>query len=108
VGHLHPAPATGLLWAFCPSPISDLDSGTTSISGVSLMVVVGRAPASAAWVIVNQPDGLTTKVWPVTVGGQKLFAFQPTGPACPESVCPNPLSWTAYDNSGHVVRWPAG
>jgi hypothetical protein len=25
---------------------------------------------------VNQPDDTTTKVWPVTVGGQKLFAFQ--------------------------------
>jgi hypothetical protein len=95
------APATGLAWAFCPSPISDLDSGTTSISGVSLVVVVGRAPASAAWVIVNQPDGLTTKVWPATVGGQKLFAFQLL-------IGPNPLRWTAYDNSGHVVRWPAG
>jgi hypothetical protein len=35
------------------------------------------------------------------VGGQKLFAVQVlTGP--------NPLSWTAYDGSGHVVRWPAG
>jgi hypothetical protein len=50
---------------------------------------------------VSQPNGTTTKIWPVTVGGQKLFAFQPqTGP--------KPLSWTAYDNSGHVVRWPAG
>ena len=71
------------------------------MTGDGLSVAAGHAPASAAWVIVNQPDGTTTKVWPVTVGGQKLFAFQlRTGP--------NPLSWTAYDNSGHVVRWPAG
>jgi hypothetical protein len=35
------------------------------------------------------------------VGGQKLFAFQ-------LFIGPYPLSWTAYDNSGHVVRWPAG
>jgi len=61
----------------------------------------GHAPASAAWVIVNQPDGTTTKVWPVTVGGQKLFAFQLlTGP--------DGLSSTAYDNSGHVVASSAG
>jgi hypothetical protein len=67
----------------------------------SLSMAGGHAPASAAWVIVSQPNGTTTKIWPVTVGGQKLFAFQPqTGP--------KPPSWTAYDNSGHVVRWPAG
>jgi hypothetical protein len=95
------APATGLPWAFCPPAISDLDSGTTSIPGDSLVVAAGHAPASAAWVIVNQPDGTTTKAWPVTVGGQKLFAFQ-------LFIGPYPLSWTAYDNSGHVVRWPAG
>ena len=97
------APATGTASAYCAPTISDLNSGTTSISGVSLVVAAGHVPASAAWVIVNQPDGLTTKVWPVTVGGQKLFAFQLLfGPN------PNPLSWTAYDSSGHVVRWPAG
>jgi hypothetical protein len=67
-------------------------------------VAAGHAPPSTAWVIVNQPDGSTTKVFPVTVGGQKLFAFLPeTGPNPVR-----PLSWTAYDNSGHVVRWPAG
>ena len=66
--------------------------------GVS--VAAGRAPASTAWVIVNQPppgtDGTTTKVWPVTVGGQKLFAFLP-------QIGPNPVSWTDYDSSGAVV-----
>ena len=103
------APATRLPWAFCPPAISDLNSGITSLPGDRLVVAAGHAPASAAWVIVNQPDGTTTKAWPVTVGGQKLFAFQlPTGPACPGPGCPDPLSWTAYDNSGHVVRWPAG
>ena len=66
------------------------------------MVVVGRAPASAAWVIVNQPDGTTTKVWPVTVGGQKLFAVAVEGGS------PNQLSWTDYDSSGAVVGSYAG
>jgi hypothetical protein len=67
----------------------------------SLSMAGGHAPTSAAWVIVSQPNGTTTKIWPVTVGGQKLFAFQ-------SQTGPKPLSWTAYDNSGHVVRRPAG
>jgi len=85
----------------CAPTTSGLDSGYLTFTGEALSVAEGHAPASAAWVIVNQPDGTTTKVWPVTVDGQKLFAVQlQTGP--------KPLSWTAYDNSGHVVRWPAG
>jgi hypothetical protein len=114
-GICYQVPATGLTWAYCtPTTALDpnsgpLNSATLSMTGDGLAVAAGHAPASAAWVIVNQPDGTTTKVWPVTVGGQKLFAFQlPTGPACPGPGCPDPLSWTAYDNSGHVVRWPAG
>ena len=97
------APATGFTSAFCVPATSllDLNSGDWTTTGDGLSVAWVHAPTSAAWVIVNQPDGTTTKVWPVTVGGQKLFAFQPlTGP--------KPLRWTAYDNSGHVVRWPAG
>ena len=108
-GICYQVPATGLTWAYCPPATSDLyrNSGTRSFTGAGLAVAAGHAPASAAWVIVNQPDGTTAKVWPVTVGGQKLFAFQlPTGPACPGLGCPNELSWTAYDNSGHVVRRP--
>jgi hypothetical protein len=96
------APATGITSAYCVPAAADLDmnSGATSMTGDGLTVAAGHAPPSTAWVIVNQPYGTTTKVWPVTVGSQKLFAVQVlTGP--------NPLSWTAYDNSGHVVRWPA-
>jgi hypothetical protein len=114
-GICYEVPATGFTWAYCtPTTALDpnsgpLNSATLSMTGDGLAVAAGHAPTSAAWVIVNQPDGTTTKVWPVTVGGQKLFAFQlPTGPACPGPGCPDPLSWTAYDNSGHVVRWPAG
>ena len=96
--------AVGIPVVFCPLTPSDLDSGGlwgSTERSPSLSVAGGHAPASAAWVIVSQPNGTTTKIWPVTVGGQKLFAFQPqTGP--------NPPSWRAYDNSGHVVRWPTG
>ena len=65
-------------------------------------VAAGFAPASAAWVIVNQPDGATTKVWPVTVGGQKLFAVAVEGGS------PNQLSWTDYDSTGAVVGSMSG
>ena len=67
------------------------------LTGKPVSVAAGFAPASAAWVIVNQPDGTTTKVWPVTVGGQKLFAVAVEGGS------PNQLSWKDYDSSGAVV-----
>jgi hypothetical protein len=72
-----------------------VDSATTLTSG-ELSVTAGGAPASTTLVIVYEPDGTSTTVRPVTVGGQKLFAFQlRTGP--------NRLSWTDYDSSGAVV-----
>jgi hypothetical protein len=81
--------------------LSDLDSGYLSITGGTLSVPAGRAPASTAWVVVNQPDGTSTIVWPVTLGGQKLFAFQlRTGP--------NRLRWTDHDTSGAVVGSMSG
>jgi RNA polymerase sigma-70 factor (sigma-E family) len=61
-----------------------------------------KSQASAAWVMVNQPDGTTTKVWPVTVGGQKLFAVAVEGGS------PNQLTWTDYDSSGAVVGSMSG
>lgn len=102
-GICFPFPATGLTWAYC-APITsdqDRDSFDLPMNGDGLSVNAEPAPASAAWIIVNQADGTTTKVWPVTVGGQKLFAFQ-------VRLGSDPLSWTFYDNSGHVVSWPAG
>jgi hypothetical protein len=76
---------------------SDLDASLWSATGDGGSVAAGFASASAAWVIVNQPVGTTTKVWPVTVGGQKLFAVAVEGGS------PNQLSWTDYDSSGAVV-----
>jgi hypothetical protein len=81
--------------ACVPSGMS-VDSAAAELTSGELSVAAGGAPASAAWVIVNQPDGTRTKVFPVTVGGQKLFAFLVrTGP--------KGLSWTDYDSSGAVV-----
>jgi hypothetical protein len=95
------APATGIPSASCVPTTSGLDSGYWSLTGGTLTVAAGRAPASTAWVIVDQPYGTTAKVWPVTVGGQRLFAFAvQTGP--------NRLSWTDYDSSGAVVGSMSG
>ena len=86
---------SGLGFACVPT-LSDLDSSAWSLTEGSLSVAGGYPPTSTAWVIVNQPDGTTTTVRPVTVGGRKLFAFAVrTGP--------NRLSWTDYDSSGAVV-----
>jgi hypothetical protein len=96
-------PATGITSAFCVPTASDLhlNSGALEMTGGELSVAAGYAPASTAWVIVNEPDGTSGNVRPVSVGGQKLFAVRVlTGP--------NPLTWTAYDSSGHEVRWPTG
>jgi hypothetical protein len=80
----------------CVPTASGLGSGYWSLTQGTLSVAGGGAPASTARIIVNQPDGTRTTVRPVTVGGQKLFAFQlRTGP--------NRLSWTDYDSSGAVV-----
>jgi len=90
------ASGAGFTQAVCVPTVSDLDSSSWSLTEGSLTVAGGFAPASTAWVIVNQPYGTTTRVRPVTVGGQRLFAFQlDTGP--------NRLSWTDHDSSGAVV-----
>jgi hypothetical protein len=59
-------------------------------------VAAGSAAPSVVRVAVTSPDGKTTQVRPVTVGGLKLFAF-------PFGQGPRPWRWTAYDGAGHVV-----
>jgi len=64
--------------------------------GASPEIAGGVAPASAARVVVTQPDGTRTQVRLVTVGSEKLFAvvLRPgtTPPGC-----------MAYDSSGRVI-----
>ncbi|HEY6294230.1 MAG TPA: hypothetical protein VIX15_01075 [Streptosporangiaceae bacterium] len=80
----------------CVPDGASVDSSATELTSGELSVAAGGAPASTALVIVYQPDGTSTTVRPVTVGGQKLFALQVrTGP--------NRLGWTDYDSSGAVV-----
>jgi len=80
----------------CVPTASGLGSGYWSLTQGTLSVAGGGAPASTARIFVNQPDGTRTTVRPVTLGGQRLFAFQlRTGP--------KRLSWTDYDSSGAVV-----
>ena len=67
-----------------------LDPGSTpEIAG-------GVAPASAARVVVTQPDGTAVRVRLVTVGDEKLFALVLRPGA-------KPLRWIAYNSSGKVV-----
>ena len=86
----------GITSGSCVPTTSILGTGEMAWTGGSPGVAGGTLLASAAWVIVNQADGTRTKVWPVTVGGQKFFAFQTSGGT-------KPPSWTAYDSSGAVV-----
>jgi hypothetical protein len=59
-------------------------------------VALGTADQSVARVVVTSPDGKTTQVRPVTVGGGQFFAF-------PFGRGPKPWKWTAYDGSGRSV-----
>ena len=59
-------------------------------------VAVGSADQPVARIAVTSPDGKTTQVRLVAVGGARFFAF-PVGKG------PRPWKWTAYDRSGHVI-----
>jgi len=59
-------------------------------------VAVGSADQSVARIVVTSPDGKTTQMRLVTVGGARFFAF-------PFGKGPKPWKWTAYDRSGHAI-----
>jgi hypothetical protein len=59
-------------------------------------VAVGSADQSVARIVVTSPDGKTTQMRLVTVGGVRFFAF-------PFGKGPKPWKWTAYDRSGHAI-----
>jgi hypothetical protein len=59
-------------------------------------VAVGSADQSVARIVVTSPEGKTTQMRPVTVGGVRFFAF-------PFGKGPKPWKWSAYDGSGHVI-----
>jgi hypothetical protein len=61
----------------------------------------GVAPASAARVVVTQPDGTKVQVRLVTIGGKKAFAFAVRPGA-------KPLRWVAYDSAGTVIASSSG
>ena len=56
----------------------------------------GVAPASAARVVVTQPDGTKVQVRLVAIGGKKGFAFAVRPGA-------KPLRWVAYNSAGTVI-----
>jgi hypothetical protein len=61
----------------------------------------GVMPASAARVVVTQPDGTKIQVRLVTIGGKKMFAFAVRPGA-------KPLRWVAYDSAGTVIASSSG
>jgi hypothetical protein len=61
----------------------------------------GVAPASAARVVVTQPDGTKIQVRLVTIGGKEAFAFAVRPGA-------KPLRWVAYNNAGTVIASSSG
>ena len=73
-----------------------LAGAVTLNQGCTPEIAGGVAPASAARVVVNQPDGTAAQARLVAVGGEKLFAL---------ALRPGtrPLGWTAYDSSGTVI-----
>jgi hypothetical protein len=73
-----------------------LTGAVTLNQGATPEIAGGVAPASAARVVVTQPDGTRTQVRLVTVGSEKLFALVLRPGA-------KPLGWTAYDGSGTVI-----
>lgn len=58
-------------------------------------VASGSAAAQVTRLVVTRPDGSTTQVRPVQVGGQKFFAFASAGH--------KKVRWAAYDSSGGLV-----
>jgi hypothetical protein len=99
-------------WGVCVVSVTGPICAATSASdlGTEVMastesstpeVVTGVASPSVVRIVVHQPDGTVTQVRPVTIGGQKFFAFSETKGA-------QGFSWTAYDSSGVVVRSSPG
>jgi len=71
-------PATGITSAQCTPAASPGSAGLLFYpAGKGLSVMAGQAPPGTGWIVVNQPDGTTTKRRPVTVGSQSgFFAIQ--------------------------------
>jgi hypothetical protein len=83
---------------------SCVDAASAAALGTGVMlwtdgvpaVAVGSADRFVARVVVTSPDGKTTRMRLVTVGGVRFFAF-------PFGQGPKPWKWTAYDDSGRVI-----
>jgi hypothetical protein len=81
----------------CMAPTAGLGTSVLGWSvGEKIEVGYGTAAAAVTRLVLHRPDGSSVEVRPVTVGGQKLFAFaMKSGP--------HKLTWTAYNASGGVL-----
>jgi len=83
---------------------------TTAALGTNVMFWTGGTPAavsasasaSVTRIVVTEPGGATMQIRPVTVAGQKFFAF-PMSPQQWVAYNRPVWKWTAYDSSGGVV-----
>jgi hypothetical protein len=75
---------------------SRIGTGAWFWTGGVPAVAMGSADPSVARIAVTSPDGKTTQVHPVVVGGARFFAF-------PFGRGPKHWKWTAYDGSGHAI-----
>lgn len=73
-------------------------SVSAAMSGDTAQLYVRAAEPSVVRVRVREPDGTTLTVRPVTIGGQKFFAF-----AASTTIKSGFFTWTAYDKAGHQV-----
>jgi hypothetical protein len=96
-------------WGLCVEGSGGGTSGSSCVPvtaglGTSVMlwtagtpaVASGSAAAQVTRLVVTRPDGSTTQVRPVQVGGQKFFAFA-------MSAGHKKVRWAAYDSSGDLV-----
>jgi hypothetical protein len=101
-------------WGTCIEPDAGIASGGLCVPDLPAVTAVevlnqggtpeiagGVAPASAARVVVTQPDGTKLQVRLVMVGGKKAFAFAVRPGA-------KPLRWVAYNSAGTVIASSSG
>jgi hypothetical protein len=80
----------------CVPVIAGLGTSVMSWTASTPEVAIGSAAAQVTRLVVTRPDGSTTQVRPVQVGGQKFFAFA-------MSAGHKKVRWAAYDSSGGLV-----
>ena len=86
----------GVSGSSCVPVLSGLGTSVMFWTAGTPEVASGSAATQVTRLVVTQPDGTTTQIRPVKVGGQKFFAFA-------MSAGHKKVRWAAYDSSGRLV-----